>query len=185
MARKPSIWLTERYVNSKGHEYQRYVLDANGNRVLRDPNVTPESIVKETTTREQRQKKAVSKINRLHKKMHSKHPVPIFVLGEMRRIFDLQKKNEGNIRSSEFVEKNAEYHVVLFNSEKDWLLIHALIKKAVDYEDKWFFFNPYNEAVIPFIKEVHKPGHGDHFIQWPEKDTSPETTLLNSKRKVA
>lgn len=199
MAKAPSAWLTEKYTAPSGKIYQRYVLDEKGNKIPRDPNMTPEQIAAIKTQKVEKVKKAEidekkkdqkirNKLNRAYRKSHAKRLVPIDITAQMRVVFEKAKKGEGNVRCVEFEERNSTYRIVLADNDKDWLLVHAQIKKNMDYEHKWFFFNPFNEASQSFDHLAHIESKvGDKGLQWPEKSTAalPEPEVKKAKRTRA
>ncbi len=184
MPKKLSAWLTEKYTAPSGKIYQRYVLDEKGQRIPKDPNATPEQIEKvkiERKTAEQRAAELAAKkdrrmknaLARLHKQRHAKRLVPLDVVRPMLELFNRAVAGKANLRSVNFEDRNSTYRIVLANVEQEWLLIHAIIKKNMDFEHKWFFFNPRNEAHVDFDHLAHIASKvGDKGIPWPEKSTA-------------
>lgn len=184
MPKKLSAWLTEKYTAPSGKIYQRYVLDEKGQRIPKDPNATPEQIEKvkiERKTAEQRAAELTAKkdrrmknaLARLHKQRHAKRLVPLDVVRPMLELFNRAVAGKANLRSVDFEDRNSTYRIVLANVEQEWLLIHAIIKKNMDFEHKWFFFNPRNEAHVDFDHLAHIASKvGDKGIPWPEKSTA-------------
>jgi len=184
MPKKPSAWLTEKYTAPSGKIYQRYVLDEKGQRIPKDPNATPEQIEKVKVERKTAEVKAAelaakkdrkmkNALARLHKQRHAKRLVPVDVLRPMQELFERAAAGKANLRSVDFYDRNSTYRIVLANVEQEWLLIHAIIKKNMDFEHKWFFFNPRNEAHVDFDHLAHIESKvGDKGIPWPEKSTA-------------
>ena len=199
MARSPSPWLVEKYTAPSGKIYQRYVLDEKGQRIAKDPNATPETVAKvikdkkekvtaDQVAAEKKAKKITRQLNKAYKAKHAKRLVPMDLLGPLCTAFDRQKKGQGSIRSGDFADRNDGYRVVLFDTDKDWLLIHATLKRGFEYRHKWFFFNPYNEAHIDFDADAHRASKlGDAGIQWPDKSTAeppaPPVVKVKKARK--
>lgn len=158
MSRNTSAWLTEKYTSKTGAVYQRYVLDEDGHKILKNTEKSKQIMNKTPILND-----TIS-----HKAFKKKKIMPHSLLIRMRDTFNKQKKNQATIRSAEFFENNEEYRVVLFNEKLDWLLIHAMIKKNMEFEDKWFFLNPYTEVAINFDVEAHrKSGVKDSGLAWP------------------
>lgn len=185
MPKKPSAWLTEKYTAPSGKIYQRYVLDEKGQRIPKDPNATPEQIEKVKVERKSAEQKAAelqakkdrkmkNALARAHKQRHGKRFVPVDVLRPMSELFERAMSGKNvNLRNADFDDRNSTYRIVLANLEREWLLIHAIIKKNMDYEHRWFFFNPRNEAHIDFDHLAHIESKvGDKGLQWPEKSTA-------------
>ncbi len=84
--------------------------------------------------------------------------------------FTKQKIDKAAIRSGEFYDRNADYHVVMFDIASDWLLVHAEIQKAQQLVHDWFFFNPYNGDWKPFDVDAYLASPKDtRKVEWPAK----------------
>lgn len=199
MPKKPSAWLTEKYTAPSGKVYQRYVLDEKGQRIPKDPSATPEQIEKvnierksaETRAAElaaKKERKVKNALAKAYKVRHGKKLVPSDIARQMVELVDRVKAGRGQLRCVDFSERNSSYRIVLANLERDWLLIHAQIKKNMDYVHKWFFYNPYNEIHVDFDYLAHIESKvGDKGLQWPDKsDVAPpaiEPVKLRKPRK--
>lgn len=202
MPKKPSAWLTEKYTAPSGKIYQRYVLDEKGQRVPKDPNATPEQIEQVKVERKSAEQKAAelqakkdrkvkNALARAYKVHHGKKLVPVDVVRPMGELLTKAKAGKANLRCVDFDGRNSTYRIVLANLDRDWLLIHAIIKKNMDFEHKWFFFNPLNEAHVEFDVDAHRASKvGDKGLQWPEKSTAEKQVeapikMRKSRKSVA
>jgi hypothetical protein len=195
MPKKPSAWLTEKYTAPSGKIYQRYVLDEKGQRVPKDPNATPEQIEQVKVERKSTEEKAAelqakkdrkmkNALTRAYKVRHGKKLVPSDIAKQMAELADRVKGGKGQLRCVEFDEKNSNFRIVLANLDNDWLLVHAQVKTNMDYEHKWFFFNPYNEAHIDFDYLAHIESKvGDKGLQWPDKSTAEKPVVPDVKMR--
>lgn len=163
MARQKSIWKTEKYTTASGKKYQRYVLDADGNKILRDDidpaTVDPEKL-KPAAKAAKPDPKRVRKVSR----KRIKRVVPDHIVAMMK---------EATALRAPFNDGRDQYIVVIdekFVNGRDsgWMIVR--ISKV--QSDKFIFFNLRTGEWKPFDKETDKPGRGNEAIIWPEMPKS-------------
>jgi len=188
-----SKWLMIKKVSKSGKTYTHYAKDAKGNRIPKD-GVTPEQLAalqgptpEHKAKAERRQKRAIAKINKMQKEKRTKQKIVGTTAIEMARIWDLQKHNKASIRGGDFGEKGTDYRVVEFNIEKDWLLIHAQVKKGpAKIDDEWYFYSPVAEVWQPFDINAYLALPKPRTINWPEKAIkviAPQEEVPTPKKK--
>lgn len=159
MARQKSIWKTEKYTTSSGKEYQRYVLDAEGNKVLRD-DVDPATVDPEQLKPAAKSAKPDPKRVRKVSRKRIKRIIPDHVVESMR--------NAVSLRAPYFDGRDC-YIVVLDEysvngRDSGW----AIVRISKTQSDKMIFFNIRTKEWKPFDKETDKPGSGNSAVLWPE-----------------
>lgn len=173
MARKKSIWKTEKYTTASGKEYQRYVLDENGNKVLRD-DIDPSTVDPEKLKPAAKSAKPDPKRIRRASRKRIKRVVPDHIVAMMR---------EATALRAPFFDGRDCYIVVLdemFVTSRDsgWVIIR--ISKT--QSDKMVFFNIRTQEWKPFNKETDKPGAGNAAVIWPEM---PESVARENEEREA
>jgi len=177
-----SQWLMVKKTAKSGKVYQHYLKDAKGQRIPRS-TATEEQIAMTMEIQGAKNEKAVKKAKRGYAKMNKmlrakakRRKLPVEIANSLRDAFDGQKKETKSIRSGEFAEKNADYHVVMFDIETDWLLIHSTIKKGQQqYVEEWFFFNPYNGDWAAFDVVTYLATDKDtRSVDWPTRSTKAD-----------
>lgn len=175
MAKQKSIWKTEKYTTSSGKEYQRYVLDEAGNKVLRD-DIDPTTIDPEQLKPAAKSAKPDPKRIRKVSKKRTKRIVPDHIVEAM--------KNATSLRAPYFDGRDA-YIVVIdekyVNSrDSGWMIVRI----SKPHGDKYIFFNLRTREWKPFDIATDKPGKGDRAIIWPEmpKGIAEENAGLEIKR---
>lgn len=163
MARKKSIWKTEKYTTASGKEYQRYVLDEAGNKVLRD-DIDPATVDPEMLKPAVKSAKPDPKRKRGPARKRSRRIVPDYIVEMMR--------NAKSLRAT-FNDGRVQYIVVLdekFVNGRDsgWMIVRVSKVQS----DKMIFFNLRTLEWKPFITETDKPGKGNSAIIWPEMPAS-------------
>ena len=160
MARKESIWQTEKYTTKSGKTYQRYVLDDQGNKVLKD-GVDPATVDPEEFNPKEAAKKRDADPNRKRRPARKAHRriIPSYVVDRMRTALNLH---------CTFEDKRDAYRVILTEvhatgADNGWLLVRAMKRNS----DKIIFFNIITEEWILFQADIHKPGYGNKSIIWP------------------
>jgi len=165
MARQKSIWKTEKYTTSSGKEYQRYVLDSAGNKVLRD-DIDPKTIDPELLKPAAKSAKPDPKRKRKPARRKSKRIIPDYMVEHMR--------NARALRSAFHDGRNA-YIVIIDEKyvngrDSGWMVVR--ISKV--QSDKYIFYNLRTQEWKPFDSAVDKPGRGNSAIIWPEMPKSVE-----------
>jgi hypothetical protein len=145
MAKKPSMWVTEKYTAKNGKEYQRYALDDQGNKIPRDAS-NVEAIVAERAKQQHTTHK---------RKSIMKH----HLLAELEKQYyrDLKHLQVADIRDGK-----STCRVILIGKD-DWLLIRVTRLG----ESKRYFLNVKTKEHIEFIPEQHKKGYGNNSVIWP------------------
>jgi hypothetical protein len=173
MARQKSIWKTEKYTASNGKEYQRYVLDEAGNKVLRD-DVDPTTVDPEQLKPAAKAAKPDPKRVRKVARKHTKRIVPDHIVESMRNATSLRAPYfDGNDCYVVIVD---EKHV----NERDsgWMIVRISKTKS----DKMVFFNLRTREWKPFDVATDKPGRGNSAIIWPAMPA--EIAKENAEREL-
>lgn len=173
MARQKSIWKTEKYTTTSGKEYQRYVLDENGNKVLRD-DIDPATVDPEKLKPAAKAAKPDPKRTRKPARKRTKRIVPDHVVANMREATSLRAC---------FFDGKDNYIVVIDEKhvngrDSGWMIVR--ISKT--QSDKMIYFNLRTGEWKPFNKETDKPGTGNAAIIWP--DMPAEVAEANKAREA-
>lgn len=155
------MFKTETVTTSRGVKYQRYVKDANGQKIpLTEAEILALPLEPKSFSVSD---KAVKKLRRKQREDLKKCPVPKIIGTDMVRCIQAARarKAEYAIRCGEFIAGSADYRIVLTNG--DWVLIHMTSKK----ENKWMFYNPFEHVAAPFIEAEHKKGRGNENVIFP------------------
>lgn len=163
MARQKSIWKTEKYTSSSGKEYQRYVVDKDGNKVLRD-DIDPATVDPEQLKPAAKSIKPDPKRKRRPGKRKRKRIIPDYMVEKM--------LNATNLRAIFQDGRNAYVVIVdekyVNGRDSGWTITRVSRVKS----DKYIFFNIRTQEWKPFDKETDKPGKGNDAIIWPEMPAS-------------
>lgn len=158
MARQKSIWKTEKYTTSSGKEYQRYVLDADGNKVLRD-DIDPATVDPEQLKPAAKSAKPDPKRVRRVSKKRSRRIVPDYIVEAMKTAKSLRAPfNDGRNQYIVIVDEK-----FVNGRDSGWMVVRI----AKVQSDKYIFFNLRTREWKPFDKETDKPGQGNSAIIWP------------------
>lgn len=178
-ATSTSQWLMVKKTAKSGKVYQHYLKDSKGQRILR-ATATPEQIAMTTKIQGQKTEKEVKrvknstkKLNKIIKAKNKNRKISIEVQALLRDTFDGQKRGTKNIRSGEYYDRQTDYHVVMFDTETDWLLLHSTTKKGQQqFVEGWFFYNPYNGdwAEFDIVHYLAAPKE-EKIINWPTRSS--------------
>lgn len=160
MAKRKSIWKTEKYESKSGKIYQRYVLDDDGNRVLRD-DIDPNSVsAEDLEAGKASQTKPSPKRKRGPARKRSRRIVPDYIVDMMKEATSLRSTfNDGRVQYIVVIDEKS-----VNERDSGWMILR--ISKV--QSDKFIFFNYRTQEWKPFDKETDKPGHGNSAIIWPE-----------------
>lgn len=172
MARKASPWLVETKDKGDGKVYKVYVLDTDGNRIPAD---TPADKVAKIRAKPKEKKERVPKEPKAAKEPKEKKATVAATVRKnrkaLKRVIPLaiqegwfQKIKEGKPVLGQSEDRTDSFFAM--RTVGHWILVH-MVKKN---QDKYFYYNPLTEKIVPFDKDVHKTGPGDESLLWPNEE---------------
>ena len=84
--------------------------------------------------------------------------------GEVINLVEKRLSKKGTAMGQQVVDNSLMMRILVHNVEKEMLLVRIY---ASSWRDGFWFFEPKTGKYTAFIKEQHKPAHGDSSIIWP------------------
>ena len=84
--------------------------------------------------------------------------------GEVINLVEKRLSKKGTAMGQQVVDNSLTMRILVHNVEKEMLLVRIY---ASSWRDGFWFFEPKTGKYTAFIKEQHKPAHGDSSIIWP------------------
>jgi len=84
--------------------------------------------------------------------------------GEVINLIEKRLAKKGTASGQQVEDNSLTMRILVHNVEKKMLLVRLYTSS---WRDGFWFFEPDSGKYSPFIKEKHKPAHGDSAIIWP------------------